>query len=58
LAKDFTTQNEGAPAKTYPVSHKTSLNQDKITHTGDEQEQLIELSSFNICSTVQISQVI
>jgi hypothetical protein len=26
LAKDFTSQNEGAPAKTYPASCKTSLN--------------------------------
>jgi hypothetical protein len=58
LAKDFTTQNEGAPAKTYPVSHKASLNQDKITYTSGEQEQLIELSSFNMCSILQTSQVI
>jgi hypothetical protein len=58
LAKDFTTQSDGAIAKTYPVSHKASLNQDKSTYTGGEQEQLIELTSFSICSTVQISQVI
>jgi hypothetical protein len=58
LAKDFTTQGEGAPVKTYPTSHKASLNQDKITYTSGEQEQLIELSSFSICSTVQTSQVI
>jgi hypothetical protein len=58
LAKDFTTQNESAPAKTYPVSRKASLNQDKSTYTSGEQEQLIELSSFNMCSTLQTSQVI
>jgi hypothetical protein len=58
LAKDFTTQSEGAPAKTYPTSHKTSLNQDKSTYTSGEQEQLIELSSFSMCSTLQTSQVI
>jgi hypothetical protein len=58
LAKDFTTQSEGAPAKTYPVNRKASLNQDRITNTSDEQEQLIELSSFNMCLTLQISQVI
>jgi hypothetical protein len=43
LAKDFTTQSEGAPAKTCPTSHKTSLNQDKSTYTCGEHEQLIEL---------------
>jgi hypothetical protein len=53
LAKDFTTQNEGDPAKTYPVSRKASLNQDKNTYTSGEQEQLVELSSFNMCSTLQ-----
>jgi hypothetical protein len=58
LAKDFTTQNEGAPAKTYPVSHKASLNQYKSTYTSGEQEQLIELSSFSMSSTLQTSQVI
>jgi hypothetical protein len=47
LAKDFTSQNEGAPGKTYPTSHKASLKRDKITYTSGEQEQLIELSSFN-----------
>jgi hypothetical protein len=52
LAKDFTTQSEGAPAKTCPTSHKASLNQDKNTYTCGEQEQLIELSSFSIYSTV------
>jgi hypothetical protein len=46
-------QSEGAPAKTYPISHMTSLNQDKSTYTSGEQEQLIELSSFNMCSTLQ-----
>jgi hypothetical protein len=45
---DFTTQSEGAPAKTYPESHKASLNQDKSTYTSGEQEQLIGLSSFNM----------
>jgi hypothetical protein len=58
LAKDFTTQSDGAAAKTCPTSHKASLNQDKNTYTSDEQEQLIELSSFIICSIVQTSQVI
>jgi hypothetical protein len=58
LAKDFTTQSDGAPAKTYPTSRKASLNQDKNTYTSGEQEELIELSSFSICSTVQTSQVI
>jgi hypothetical protein len=58
LAKDFTTQRERAPAKTYPTSRKASLNQDKSTYTSGEQEQLIELLSFSICSTVQASQVI
>jgi hypothetical protein len=58
LAKDFTTQGEGTPAKTYPVSHKASLNQDKITYTSGVQEQLIELSSFNMFSILQTSQVI
>jgi hypothetical protein len=58
LAKNFTTQTEGAPAKTYPVSRKTSFNQDKITYTSGEQEQLIKLSSFTMCSTMQASQVI
>jgi hypothetical protein len=57
LAKDFATQNEGAPAKTYPVSRKTSLNQDESTYTSVEQEQLISLSSFSMCSTLQTSQV-
>jgi hypothetical protein len=58
LSKDFTTQSEGAPTKTYPVSRKANLNQDRITYTSGEQEQLIELSSFNMCSTLQTSQVI
>jgi hypothetical protein len=58
LAKDFTTLSEGAPAKTYPMSRKAGLNQDKNTYTSGEQEQLIELSSFSICPTVQTSQVI
>jgi hypothetical protein len=33
LANDFTSQSEGASAKTYLVSHKASLNQDKSTCT-------------------------
>jgi hypothetical protein len=53
LAKDFTTQSEGAPTKNYPASCKTSLNQDKSTYTSGEQEQLIELSSFNMYSILQ-----
>jgi hypothetical protein len=53
LVKDFTSQSEGALAKTYPASHKTSIDQDKSTYTSGEQEQLIELSSFNMCSTLQ-----
>jgi hypothetical protein len=58
LAKSFTTQSEDALAKTYPASHKVSLNQDKSTYTSGEQEQLIELSSFSMCSTLQSQQVI
>jgi hypothetical protein len=58
LAIDFTTQSEGDPAKTCPTSRKANLNQDKSTYISGEQEQLIELSSFSICSTVQTSQVI
>jgi hypothetical protein len=58
LEKDFTTQSEGALAKTYPASHKASMNQDKSTYTSGEQEQLIVLSDFSICSTVQTTQVI
>jgi hypothetical protein len=46
-------KSERAPAKTYPASRKASLNQDKSTYTSGEQVQLIELSSFSICSTVQ-----
>jgi hypothetical protein len=46
LAKDFTTQSEGALAKTCPTSRKASLNQDKSTYTSGEHEQLIELSSL------------
>jgi hypothetical protein len=58
LAKDFTTQSEGAPAKTYPASCKASLNQDKSTYTSGEQEQLIVLSNFSICSIVEIWQIV
>jgi hypothetical protein len=53
LAKYFTTQSEGALAKAYPASHKASLNQDKNNYASGEQEQLIMLSNFSICSTVQ-----
>jgi hypothetical protein len=55
---DFTSQTEGVPAKTYPINLKINLNQDKSTYTSGEQVQLIELSNFNICSTLQTSQVI
>jgi hypothetical protein len=41
-----------AQIKTYLVSHKLSLNQDKITYTSGEQDKLIELSSFSMCSTL------
>jgi hypothetical protein len=43
LTKDFTTQNEGALAKTYPVNSKASINQDKSTYISGEQERLIML---------------
>jgi hypothetical protein len=58
LAKDFTSQSEVVQIKTYPVSHKASIKRDKSIYTSDEQEQLIELSNFNMCSTLQTSQVI
>jgi hypothetical protein len=58
LTKDFTSQSGVAQIETYPASRKRSLNQDKITYTHGEQEQLIELSSFNMCSTLQTKQVI
>jgi hypothetical protein len=58
LAKDFTSQSEVAQIETYPAGHKGSLNQDKSTYTSGEHEQLVELSSFNMCSTLQTSQVI
>jgi hypothetical protein len=48
LAKDFITQNDDAPAKTYPASHKASLNHDKSTYKSGEKEQLIMLSNFSI----------
>jgi hypothetical protein len=38
LANDFTTQSDGALAKTYPAGRKASLNQDKSTYTSGEQE--------------------
>jgi hypothetical protein len=53
LTKNFTTQSEVTPVKTYPASHKARLNRDKSTYTTTEQEQLIVLSNFSICSTVQ-----
>jgi hypothetical protein len=52
LAKDFTTRSEGALAKTYSASCKASPNQDNSTYTSGEQEQLIVLSNFSICSIV------
>jgi hypothetical protein len=58
LTKDFTTQSEGDPAKTCPTSRKAGLDQDKSTYTSGEQEQLIELSSFSMCSIVQTLQVV
>jgi hypothetical protein len=58
LSKDFTTLTKVAQTKTYPASHKLSVNQGKNTYTCGEQEQLIELSSFNMCSTFQSWQVI
>jgi hypothetical protein len=58
FGKGFHHSNEGPPAKTYPVSWKENLNQDRSTYTSGEQEPLIELSSFNMCSTLQTSQVI
>jgi hypothetical protein len=56
--RNFTSQNEGAPAKTYPASREASPNQDKNIYTSGEQEQLISLSSFNMCSTLQTPHVI
>jgi hypothetical protein len=53
LSKDFTPLTKVAQTKTYLASHKLSLNQDKNTYTCGEQEQLIKLSSFNICSILQ-----
>jgi hypothetical protein len=58
LTKDFTALTKVAQIKTYPVSHKLSLNQDKSTYTSGEQEQVIEFSSFSMCSTLQAWQVI
>jgi hypothetical protein len=52
LTKDFTSQSDDAPAKTYTDSGKANLNQNKSTYASGEQEQLIELSSFNMCSTL------
>jgi hypothetical protein len=49
----FTSQSEVAQIKTYLASHKWSLNQDKSIYTSGKQEQLIELSSFNMCSILQ-----
>jgi hypothetical protein len=53
LAKDFTPITKVAQIKTYPASRKLSFNQDKNTYTSGEQEQLIELSYFSMCSTLQ-----
>jgi hypothetical protein len=41
-----------------PKVTKQVLIKIKSTYTSGEQEQLIGLSSFNMCSTLQISQVI
>jgi hypothetical protein len=53
LAKDFTSQSKVAQIKTYPTSRKASLKRDKITYTSGEQEQLIEMKSFNMSLTLQ-----
>jgi hypothetical protein len=58
LAKDLTPLTKVAEIKTYPTSRKLILNQDKSTYTSGEQEKLIELSSFSMCSTLQTSQAI
>jgi hypothetical protein len=58
LAKDFTPQTKIAQTKTYLASPRLSLNQDKSTYTSGEQDQLIELSSFNMCSTLQSWKII
>jgi hypothetical protein len=58
LTKDFTSQSEVAQIETYPASRKWSLNQDKSTYTCGEQEQLIELSSFSMCSILQTWKII
>jgi hypothetical protein len=39
LAKNFTPLTNVAQIKTYPASHKLSLNQDKSTYACGEQEQ-------------------
>jgi hypothetical protein len=48
LSKDFTPLTKVAKTKTFPTSHKLSLNQDKNTYTYGEHERLIELSDFNV----------
>jgi hypothetical protein len=58
LAKNFTSQSEVGQIKTYPTSRKASLKRDKNTYTSGEREHLIELSSFNMCSTLQSGRVI
>jgi hypothetical protein len=42
-----------AQIETYPTSRKRNLNQDKSTYTSGEQEKLVELSNFNLCSILQ-----
>jgi hypothetical protein len=53
LLKDFTPPTKITQTKIYPASRELSLNQDKNTYTCGEQEQLIEFSSFNMCSILQ-----
>jgi hypothetical protein len=52
-SNDFTSQSKVVQISTYHTSPKASLKRDKITYTSGEQELLIELSSFNMCTTLQ-----
>jgi hypothetical protein len=58
LANDCTPLTKVAQIKTVPASHKLSVNQDKSTYTCGEQEKLIELWNFSMCSTLQSWHVI
>jgi hypothetical protein len=58
MAKDFPSESEVAQIKTYPTSRRASLKRDKSTYTSGEHEQLIELSSFNMCSALQSQWVV